>query len=238
MIKYAEYLKLILENKKIFEFSIDKYEFIKSDRFKNSNDFKDLIKLLNNDINIIKNKLKNVHFDEIEFLNKKDYLIVQYNSEIYSLLKLFEIQIFNFKNNDEVLSKIFQNDYSDLFLEICLTGEFNILDILNGLPIFMRNLGIGKKIYKKLIKDYNYISSFNGNNPSIDSSITWNSIIDDSDIFSFINDDNIISFWKDYDYNKIINKLSNFYKYDGIKIFDNDFKIKYNLNDDILKLII
>ena len=45
---------------------------------------------------------------------------------------------------------------------------FNKIDILNGLPNFMKKLGLGKKIYKKLIKDFGYISSFSGYNPSIE----------------------------------------------------------------------
>ena len=140
---------------------------------------------------------------------------------------------------EEIINKIFQDGYRDLFLDIEIHKEnLNKIDVLNGLPNFMKILGLGKKIYKKLIKDFNYISSFYGYNPSIDSDLVWNSVLDDNEVYSFINDNNIISFWNEYEYDEIIEKLKEFYKIPGEMFFDDDFLKKYNLNENELKQII
>jgi hypothetical protein len=156
---------------------------------------------------------------------------------IYTLLKAFEAQIFNL--DDELVNKIFNDGYQDLFLEITLDqNNLNKIDILNGLPIFMKNIGLGKKIYKKLIKKINYVSSFYGYEPSIDSDMTWLSILNDKEIYSFINDNNIISFWNEYEYGEIIEKLKLFYEHDGVKTFDDDFLLRYNLTDKKIEEIL
>jgi hypothetical protein len=112
----------------------------------------------------------------------------------------------------------------------------NRIDIMNGLPNFMKGIGLGKKIYKKLIKDFNYISTFDGYEPSIDSSMVWESLAKDDDIFTFTNDENIICFWNDYSYNDTIEKLKYFYKDSDINNaqFDDTFLNRYNLTDDSL----
>jgi hypothetical protein len=54
-----------------------------------------------------------------------------------------------------------------------------------------------------------------------------------------MNDNNIISFWCEYPYNNIIQNLKKFYKYDGVKIFDDNFLEKYNIKDeDLIKILI
>jgi hypothetical protein len=64
---------------------------------------------------------------------------------------------------DEVHQRIFGDGYDDIYLEIEIDSELlNRIDIINGLPNFMKGIGLDKKIYKKLIKDFGFISSFNG----------------------------------------------------------------------------
>jgi hypothetical protein len=108
------------------------------------------------------------------------------------------------------------------------------------MPKFIKGIGLGKKIYKKLIKDFGYLSTFNGFEPSTDSSMVWNSIVKDAEIYSFVNNNNIISFWNKFNYNKLIDKLIEFYKNDSTSYqFDDDFLNEYNLTEDqLLKLII
>ena len=64
----------------------------------------------------------------------------------------------------------------------------------------MKYIGLGKKIYKKIIKDFGFISSFDGYEPSLDSSMVWESLANDKEIFTFTNDENIISFWYELNY--------------------------------------
>ena len=102
---------------------------------------------------------------------------------------------------------------------------------MNGLPLFMKGLGLGKKIYKKLICDFGYISSYDGYEPSLDSSMVWESIVNDKELFTFSNDENLISFWNELEYETIIEKLKEFYEHKGNVQFDDDFLAKHNLTD-------
>ena len=103
---------------------------------------------------------------------------------------------------------------------------------MNGLPNFLMGLGLAKKMYKKFIKDLGYISSFSGGDTNIDSSMVWKSIATDQDLYTFCNDDNIISFWKDLDYDKIMKKLREFYYKRGKIVIDEVFLIRYKITRD------
>ena len=234
---YKEHLEYIIKSKEIFEKAFSKEKLDKINRLINSKDFSEMLNYINENILELKNELRKINFDDIRYiLDKNKEIEIVYNVEI-------SIIITNIRNvipklDDNFINKIFQDGYIDMNLEVELSGEFNQIDIMNGLPNFMKGLGIGKKIYKKLIKDYNYISSFNGFNPSIESDMVWSSLASDKDIYIFMNDDNIICFWNEYEYDKIIEKLKDFYKIKGITNFDDDFMIKYDLNDDKLKEVI
>ena len=232
MKKYEKILNDILDSKEIFEQALNSEKIEKIERLKSANDIKNILNMFNNDIGIIKSELMNISFDEIKIDKDDGIYIVKYNNKIHALLLAFKANLFNMSDNQEIANKIFVDGYRDLFLELEIHEEnLNKIDILNGLPNFMRNIGLGKKIYKKLTKDFNYISSFYGYEPSIDSDMVWSSIGKDKDIFTFINDNNIISFWNDFDYNEIIEKLKDFYNIKGEIFFDDDFLKKYNLTD-------
>ena len=131
----------------------------------------------------------------------------------------------------EVYDRFFGDGYDEMFLNIQLDeSNLNRIDIINGLPNFLKNIGLGKKIYKKLIKDLGYVSSFSGYEPSLDSSMVWKSIVSDNDMFSFTNNENIISFWNDLDKDFIIDKLKIFFEYKGKIQIDKDFLKKYDLD--------
>ena len=94
------------------------------------------------------------------------------------------------------------------------------------------NISVPTTRYKKLIKDLNFLSSLSGYQPSINSNMVWSSILDDKEIYSFLNGDNIISFYHTYSYKKICDKLKTFYEYKNSKIIlDDDFCIRYNIQD-------
>ena len=232
MITYNEYLNRRKYLDKLYEFAMSKQKKQEIQRFRESGDFKSILKEINILIEKIKNNIKNIKFDGIEYLKNKNEIEIYYNDELRVLLNTLKEQLSKDWNNDFIINNIFQDGYRDFFLEIELHGQFNQLHIMDGLPNFMKNLGIGKKIYKKLIKNLNYLSSFYGVEPSMDSNMTWDSILNDNEIYSFTNDDNIICFWYEFDYDKIIEKLKQFFKYDGDIKIDDDFLLQYELSEE------
>lgn len=58
------------------------------------------------------------------------------------------------------------------------------------------------------------------------------SLSTDSEIFTFINDENIISFWNDLNYDLIVENLKLFYEKKGNIQIDDDFLKKYELSEE------
>lgn len=222
----------LLKYKKLYEFSINKINLNKSKRFNETEDFVHQLNIINEIIKNIQKDIESLYFDDIIYdVIKYDncYQIeIKYNENIKKdLLKIEEI----IKNDTYLMNKILKNDYVNLFLEIEIhIDNSNKIDIVNELPIFMKGLGLGKKIYKKLIKDFSFICSYSGYEHSIESSMVWNKLIEDKNIYSFINGDNIIMFYDDVNYNTIIDELKKFLGDDKNKeglIVDDDFTKKY-----------
>jgi len=244
---YSKYLENLYKGKEMFERTFNKEKMDTIKRLKDSGDYVSLIEEIKKTIVHLQDEIKILNFDEIKYKklsygrnlinNKRDIFIMEYNGIIDTLITLIKREIDNI-DDDSISNKIFQDGYRDMNLEVELSGDFNQIDIMNGLPNFMKGIGLGKKVYKKMMKDYNYISSFNGNNPSKDSDMVWKSIASDKDVYIFMNDDNIICFWNEYEYDKIVEKLKEFYDIKGIMNFDDDFMIKYDLDDNKLKDIL
>jgi hypothetical protein len=205
-------------------------------RLKDSGDLKSILKLLNVEIEEILDKCRIIEYDNIDYTYEDDIITILYANNIMTSLSILKGKIKEY-SSDEINERIFGGGWKDIFLQIELDSNMlNRIDIMNGLPNFMKGIGLGKKIYKKLIKDFNYISTFDGYEPSIDSSMVWESLAKDDDIFTFTNDENIICFWNDYSYNDTIEKLKYFYKDSDINNaqFDDTFLNRYNLTDDSL----
>lgn len=235
---YKEYLERIEHINKLYEQALSKEKKIKIKRFREVGDFKSILKELNILIEKIKTEIINVDYNNIEYKRNKKDIVIHYNDELLILLNTLNEILIKDWEDDNIMNKIFQDGYRDIFLHIELHGIFNQIHIMNGLPNFIKNIGLGYKIYKKMIRDFNYLSSFYGVEPSIDSDMTWDSILNDKEIYSFTNDDNIICFWYETEYEKIINKLKEFFKYDGDIRVDDDFLNNNNItDDDFLKII-
>jgi hypothetical protein len=228
---YSEILNYLKEDKIVYEKAMSPEKIANLKRLKDSGDFKSILKILNDDINLILNKCKDLSYDDIGYSMNDDIITISYGKHIHTLLSILKDKIENY-STDDIDEKIFGGGWKDLFLEIEIDKKnLNKIDIINSLPNFMKNIGLGKKIYKKIIKDFGFISSFDGYEPSLDSSMVWESLANDKEIFTFTNDENIISFWYELNYETIIEKLSKFYKNKGFIQFDDDFLIKFNLND-------
>jgi len=238
-INYGEALISIKEGLEVLEMAINPEKLDRVSRLKKANDIKGILNLIQPDIDRVVNLCKNINFDEIEYFNdEEDTIEINYNLTIFNLLN--SIKIAANQGGEEILSRIFPDEEDDMLLKITIDRDlFNRIDIINSMPNFIKKIGLGKKIYKKLIKDFGYLSTFNGFEPSTDSSMVWNSIVRDVELFSFIDKSNIISFWNRFNYNEIIDKLIEFYKNDRTSYqFDDNFLDRYNLTEEQLcKLI-
>jgi len=246
MKKYTQFsksLEKINQNMELFEKAIDQNQKEKIDRYINANNYKKVLSELKQIIFNLKKEIKNSNFDDFIYKqNNKDIEII-YNPTIRGILtyldgKRVEFEYGKEENQQKILNTIYIDGERDPFLDITIQPPFNQIHINNGLPVFMKGLGLGKKVYKKLIKDFGYLSSFKGIKPSIESDLVWDTLADDRELFTFVNDNNIICFWNEVDYDIIIIKLKEFYKIKGQKIFDNDFKKLYNLTDEKIEQII
>jgi predicted ribosome-associated RNA-binding protein Tma20 len=229
---YSDILESYKRYNMIYEKSMNSEKLKQIKRLKDSGDLKSLLKELNSIVFNIKNEFMIIDFDDIQYSYDNDIVDFTYSDEIYPLL--LSLKYKTKKSNDDIDERIFGGGWKDISLQIELDRDmFNRIDIINGLPNFMKGIGLGKKIYKKLIKDFNYISTFDGYEPSIDSSMVWQSLANDDDIFTFTNGENIICFWNDYSYNHIIEKLKYFYKDSDFNNdhFDDTFLKKYKLSD-------
>jgi len=232
---YSEMLESSKNSKRIFEQAMAPEKVSKLKRLKDAGDVKGVLKELKNDIQDIQKKLEELECDDIEYSYKDGIITILYTNNMMTLLSILKGKIREY-SSEEIDQKIFGGGWKELFLEIELDQDMlNRIDIINGLPNFIKGIGLGRKIYKKIIKDFGFISSFDGYEPSLDSSMVWESIAKDKEIFTFTNNENIISFWYDINYEIIIEKLKEFYVNKGDIQFDDDFLIKYNLTD--LKLV-
>jgi hypothetical protein len=233
---YDDYINKDSDNK-IIEKALSDNDSLKIQKLRIAKEYSEIISIYDKRINQLKELCIELDFDDIKY-KFVGYYEVKFSKPINILLNGILSDINN--ECDEVIMRINNDGYDDS--ELCLEidkDNLNKIDIINGLPIFMKRLGLGRKIYKKFIKDLGYISSFSGGDTNLDSSFVWKSISKDKDIYTFCNDNNIISFWKDLNYDKIMIKLREFYYKRGDEIvFDEDFQKKYKLNKDILLKLI
>ncbi len=228
---YSQILESIRERVSITEMALNPDRLDNLRRFKDAGDISSSLKLIKPTLDRIINICKDTNYDDIVYSYKNDIVKISFNSIVFVLLATLKNDL-NILG-DEIQQRIFGDGYDDIYLEVELDKDLlNKIDIMNGLPNFMKGIGLGKKIYKKLIKDFGFISSFNGYEPSLDSSMVWKSLATDSEIFTFTNDENIISFWNDLNYDLILEKLKLFYEQIGDIQIDNDFLKKYELLEE------
>lgn len=190
----------------------------------------------------IQEEIKKLDFNDIEYIKDDNYnFTMKYNSNIRDLITEFK-NIIEQIDNEKILYNIFGKGSREFELQIKLhSNEFNRIEILNGLPYFMRDFGLGKKIYKKLIYDFNYISSLSGYEHTRDSEKVWYSIASkERDLYIFVNnDEDFICFSEKYSFDNIVEVLKEFFKNSVGKIaFDDDFLKRYGFDDDSFKSVL
>lgn len=222
-----------LNEKSIYDEKIIEFDNI----LNNINDFKKTSIYLNNDILELKDgisNMKKIKLKKFKYDNNKIYteLLFDRNVKIITddILNVLEASI-----NMPVYPKYFNIVYPDgeektfdLDIEI-ETNNLNRIHIPIGLPYILKGLGLGKKIYKKLIYDLGYLST-TSNDRSVDSLFVWESLRKDEEIYTFVLNEKIICISPELEFEKIVDILFEFY--DGtndndIVILDDDFRIKY-----------
>lgn len=156
----------------------------------------------------ILNSMKLYDISNFKIVYKGVYLI--YPDEYF--LKLVE------KLNDFIENKI----NMDLYFVISIDEEYlNLIDFTEGIPIQLKNLGLGYKLYKLMIDKFGYITS--NKYSSNDAKNIWYNLMKDPDLYCFTSnmDSGVISKKLDNETIKfVLDKLRN----DDI-IFD-DYLIK------------
>jgi len=232
--KYNNY---ILNEMSINDASVEKYKNVLqhlSDYKNTSNYINELILKLKDTIS--NNKLKIEKYDED---NTYKIYKLQYSPSSNYYIKQIE-EILSDSEELEVYDKYFSIVYPDsnkLKFEIEIEIEKNNLNRIHvpyGLPYILKGMGIGKRLYKLLIYELDYISS-NYMDRTLESLYVWDSIRKEKDIFTFINGEDILSTSSKIPFENIENILSQFYKNitDQYIILDDDFKNQYN--KEILK---
>lgn len=152
------------------------------------------------------NKLMNDFDIIIEKINSLDSVFIQVGSDMLWGGEDSECDGFNITIQ---ISKVMNN-------RIDITG--------NGLPIGFRGLGLGKKIYKKVISEVNYISSEEHKSYKY-SHLLWSSLIIDKELYLFMNKDWVYAFPSTESPGSIISRIEVFFKHNskGECAFDEEF---------------
>lgn len=228
---------------KVYEHAVDRSLKERVRRLVEAGDLSGLLKEATLVIGRIKGLLNEVKFSDlryrvIERTRSVTIVAFDYSTEAVALFEnLSVILSYSGEESDEVTRFVFGDGPREYFLEVEVHGEnMNKIDVLNGLPLFMRGLGLGKKVYKRLIVDFGYLSSFEGYGPSKESSMVWNSLADDHELYTFTNDGNIICFHQGVPLEGILEVLGRFYRIPGeVVVLDSDFLRRYDVSGTFLE---
>jgi len=240
-IKFTRNFKLFCVEHAISMDKLTKYDNFLSDNIK----FEKNLKELNIMINDIKTEIKKLKYFDIEVEDKSSNLYF-YRCTFSHYITGIITKITNFLNKnkkseyyEKYINIIYHEGYERSFYPKIEIESDNFNRIHIGVTLLLlRNIGIGKKIYQTMIKELNYISSesYTDDDRTIDAELVWKSIVTkESNIYSFICKNKIISFSDKYDKEMILSKLKDFFKNELINtkneiIIDNDFEQKYNIN--------
>jgi len=152
---------------------------------------------------------------------------VNYNDKINIIIKKLEEILDNIDNDDikEKANRIvygaeyIMNFYISLDIE---TDNFNRIHVIDDLPYSMRDLGLGKILYKNTIKKFHWLSS--EPDTTNDSRFVWDSLSKDEELYTCLKDKSIICFDAKLDKNIIENVLRKWLKGAVDYVIDSDMK--------------
>ena len=230
-ISYDEFKKRILEHALYVDdlSRFDNYlthisdkKLILNDLKEEMTKFKEMISHFNSQsVFILKfEKNDNYHICKVKYNDKMDIII----TKIKDLLENIKDQETLLKANRIVYGAEYEMNFHIL---IELEHEnFNRIHIADDLPYSLRDLGLGKMLYKNIIKKFGWISS-NSQTATEDSKFVWDSLRKDLDLYTCIKDQSIISLDSKLDKNILENILRKWIKNSQEYVLDSDMLKKY-----------
>jgi len=238
-ISYKEFKERIVEHS-IYVNNLSRFD----NYLKNVNDEKQILKDLKNEMTKFKDMIS--HFNDISIFklnynkdNKYFLINIKYNDKIEIIIQNFKNILENIKDLD-ILEKSYRIVYGtniemDFHINIDIEHKnFNRIHIVNDLPYSLRDLGLGKILYKNIIKELGWVSS-NSIDSTKDSKFVWDSLNQDDELYTCIKDKSIICFDYQLDVNIIENIIRKWVKGSSEYILDDDMLKKYNEFDSELK---
>jgi len=230
---------------RIIEHSIYVNDLSRFDNYlKHIKDDKLILKDLKNEMSNFKKMISHFNDSSIFELNYQDenedlLVSVKYNDKIEIIIQNLKDILENITDN-EILIKSYEIVYGgnmvmDFHINIDIEKDkFNRIQIIDDLPHSLRNLGLGKLLYKTIIEKIGWITS-NFIDSSKDSKFVWDSLNKDKELYTCIKDKSIVCFDHKLDINIIENILGKWLKGSEKYILDNDMLKKYTNFDKEIK---
>ena len=156
-----------------------------------------------NNLNLLIEKLRMmlvnqnlIRLEKIEKENNKLYTRIDYIGKAYSLIHDIKDYLTD-EIPQELYNKYLQIIYPDgndiqFGPEIEIETDFlNRIHIPVGLPQILKNIGLGKQIYRKIIYKIGHISTLKMDQ-SLDPIFIWDSLRKDKDIYSFLREEQML----------------------------------------------
>lgn len=238
---FKRYNDFLVENA-LFKGDYDRYD----NYFDDIENNKKTLKNFDIEINLLISRFKNLDYTKIKFSKSRykddENFEIKFPIEIKTLITPFDGLLQEIENRNDVLYHKIINSYFNgnepifLFDVQIERNYFNKFHFPVDLPVIFRNLGLGKKIIKAAIYNFEYLL-FTKEDDSFELKTTVHSITEMKDVYSFMKEQNILIFKDDFDLIKKI--LPKFFSddYDNKYTLDEDFFIKYKdeiTNDEFL----
>jgi len=231
------------------ELAIINKEIKKFDNLSKIKDSKLLLKKMNQKLEEIKEELKNITWQQIKLLkipfydkNKNSYHI-KWNGKIDLQLSRLSSLVTNLEDKDDDVFQKLKIDTQRLiidFLEIDIEPNFfNSIHFPIDLPDFYKNIGLGVKIFRKCIEQFDFVSSSmtGSEQASFDAKLVFHHFFSSNDVYSVTkNNSGILLINKNMNIQKIKELVVNYLKDADEYAIDKDLKkmkIFKNLNDEI-----
>lgn len=237
---YDEFIEKMYENV-LSDEELSKYSNF-YDHYQDFDTLKDIRKELVN----IKNSLVDVDYNDIK-ISKLKKIPYGHKCEIIGYTKNIDFKLIRLKDliqriEDEEIQEDFRDLYNNILPDINIEKEnFNRIHIIEGLPEGLKGIDLGYKIYKALLKKFNYLSS-DSRDVSYSAKGVWNKLRKDTDYYTFLKDKKVLCV--EINYKEIFKLLEKFY-YKNILNSDNsnilldpDFLKNNDVKNTLLKNII
>jgi len=225
------------------EMSLVDKELSKFNNIKDVKNDKMILKNITKKLENIKNELNNIDFDEIIlkkiYHNKnKDTYNIQWNDKINLLLFSLN-KFFNKLSTDSDIYQKIRLDNENLiinYLEIDIEKDnFNSIHFPIDLPDYYKNIGLGVKIFRKAIEQFEFISTvFDGEEQaSFEAKLVIHHFISNKEVYSVTkNNSGILLISKNLDIVKIKELIEKYLD----NVDKNDYAIdKYLKNNKLFK---